>query len=42
MEYSNRGAGATTTSRMYETTATAAVSLSEIFTSGTDWIDNTY
>ncbi|KAH7184016.1 pectin lyase fold/virulence factor [Fusarium oxysporum] len=42
MEYSNRGVGATTTSRMYETTATAAVSLSEIFTSGTDWIDNTY
>ncbi|KAK2471314.1 hypothetical protein H9L39_17545 [Fusarium oxysporum f. sp. albedinis] len=42
MEYSNRGAGATTTSRMYETTATAAVSLSEIFTSGTGWIDNTY
>ena len=42
MEYSNSGAGATTTARQYETTATAAVSLSQLFPSGTAWIDGTY
>ncbi|KAH6988399.1 pectin lyase fold/virulence factor [Ilyonectria destructans] len=42
MEYSNRGAGATTTARLYETTATAAVNLSDLFPSGTAWIDSIY
>ncbi|KIN00065.1 carbohydrate esterase family 8 protein [Oidiodendron maius Zn] len=42
MEYGNEGAGATTTARQYETRSTAAVSLSQIFSSGTYWIDSSY
>ena len=42
MEYSNRGAGATTTARQFETEATAAVGLSDLFLAGSAWIDHTY
>ncbi|KAH7267916.1 pectin lyase fold/virulence factor [Fusarium solani] len=42
MEYSNRGAGATTTARQFETEATAAVGLSDLFPAGSAWIDHTY
>ncbi|KAJ4188416.1 hypothetical protein NW755_006576 [Fusarium falciforme] len=42
MEYSNSGAGATTTARQFETKATAAAGLSDLFPAGSAWIDHTY
>jgi hypothetical protein len=42
LEYANSGAGAPTSARQYESKATAAVKLSDLFTSGTSWIDSSY
>lgn len=41
-EYANTGAGSSTNSREYETKATAAMTLSQVFGSYCDWIDCTY